>query len=53
MPFTQGQLWAKYEGCVAPVLPPARAAALRAALEALPGLASIAPLTEPLYGTLP
>jgi 2-methylcitrate dehydratase PrpD len=53
VPFTQAQLWAKYEGCVGPVLPPARAAALRAALEALPGLASIAPLTEPLYGTLP
>jgi 2-methylcitrate dehydratase PrpD len=53
VPFTQAQLWAKYEGCVAPILPPERAVALRAALEALPGLASIAPLTEPLYGTLP
>jgi 2-methylcitrate dehydratase PrpD len=52
VPFTAGQLWAKYEGCTAPVLPPARAAALRAALEALPALASIAPLTEPLYGSL-
>jgi len=53
VPFTQGQLWAKYEGCVAPVLPPDRAAALRATLEALPDLASIAPLTEPLYVGLP
>ncbi|MEA3015240.1 MAG: hypothetical protein QOD42_3785, partial [Sphingomonadales bacterium] len=52
VPFTAEQLWAKYEGCTAPVLPPARAAALRAALEALPGLPSIAPLTEPLYGGL-
>jgi 2-methylcitrate dehydratase PrpD len=52
VPFTQGQLWAKYEGCVAPLLPRARAAALRAALEALPDLPSIAPLTEPLYGSL-
>jgi 2-methylcitrate dehydratase PrpD len=48
-PFTDAQLWAKYDGCVAPLLAPARAAALRDALEALPGLASIAPLTAPLY----
>jgi 2-methylcitrate dehydratase PrpD len=52
VPFTNAQLWAKYEGCTAPVLPPARAAALRAALEALPDLPSIAPLTAPLYGSL-
>jgi len=52
VPFTDAQLWAKYDGCVAPILPPARAAALRAALEALSDLASIAPLTEPLYGRL-
>lgn len=48
-PFTEAQLWAKYDGCVAPMLPPARAAALREALVALPDLASIAPLTAPLY----
>jgi 2-methylcitrate dehydratase PrpD len=53
VPFTPDQLWAKYEGCVAPILPPARGAALRAALEALPGLASIAPLSAPLYVVLP
>ncbi len=52
VPFTDAQLWSKYEGCVAPVLPPDRATALRAALEALPDLPSIAPLTEPLYGSL-
>jgi 2-methylcitrate dehydratase PrpD len=52
VPFTAEQLWAKYEGCVAPALPPARAAALRAALEALPDLPSIAPLTDALYGSL-
>lgn len=52
VPFTDAQLWAKYEGCVAPVLPPDRATALRGALAALPDLASIAPLTEPLYGGL-
>jgi 2-methylcitrate dehydratase PrpD len=48
-PFTEAQLWAKFDGCTAPLLAPARAAALREALEALPGLASIAPLTAPLY----
>jgi 2-methylcitrate dehydratase PrpD len=52
MPFTDAQLWAKYEGCTAPLLRPDRAAALRAALESLPDLASIAPLTDPLYGSL-
>jgi len=48
IPFTPAQLWAKYMGCTA-ALPPERAAAIRAALEGLPGLASIAPLMEPLY----
>jgi len=48
IPFTPAQLWAKYAGCTA-ALPPERAAAIRAALEGLPGLASIAPLMEPLY----
>jgi 2-methylcitrate dehydratase PrpD len=52
-PFTQGELWAKFEGCTAPVLQPARAAALRHALEALPGLVAIEELTRPLYEALP
>jgi 2-methylcitrate dehydratase PrpD len=52
-PFTQGQLWAKYDGCAAALQAPGRAAALRAALADLPGLAAIAPLMAPLYGPLP
>jgi 2-methylcitrate dehydratase PrpD len=53
VPFTHAQLWTKFEGCAASVLPPGRAAAVRSALEALPILPSIAPLTDPLYGLLP
>jgi 2-methylcitrate dehydratase PrpD len=53
MPFTDAQLWAKYDGCTAALLPPERARALRAALDALPALAGIAPLMAPLYGPLP
>jgi 2-methylcitrate dehydratase PrpD len=49
LPFSLAQLWAKFDGCTAGFLPPARAQALRAALADLPGLASIAELTEPLY----
>ena len=49
LPFTEAQLWAKFDGCAAGILPPERAAALRAALERLPDLPSIAPLMEPLY----
>jgi len=49
MPFTLAQLWAKFDGCAAGALPPEPAAALRAALERLPGLPSIAPLMAPLY----
>jgi len=47
-PFTPAQLWSKYEGCTAPILPPDRARALRAALENLPDLPSLAPLMAPL-----
>jgi 2-methylcitrate dehydratase PrpD len=50
-PFTDAQLWAKFTGCTAPILPPARAAALRLALEALPDLPDIAPLMAALYET--
>jgi 2-methylcitrate dehydratase PrpD len=52
-PFTDAQLWAKFGGCTAPLLPPERAAALRDALEALPDLPNIAPLMAPLYEALP
>ena len=48
-PFTDAQLWAKFEGCVAGLLPPAGSAALRAALARLPELPDIAPLMAPLY----
>jgi 2-methylcitrate dehydratase PrpD len=50
LPFTDAQLWAKFEGCTSPILPADRGAALRAALEALPALPAIAPLTAPLHG---
>jgi 2-methylcitrate dehydratase PrpD len=49
-PFTPAQLWAKYDGCVAGVLSPADALALRNALENLPELADIGILTGPLKG---
>jgi 2-methylcitrate dehydratase PrpD len=52
-PFTAAELWAKYDGCTAPLLPPARAAALRDALERLAGLPAIEELTAPLYDALP
>ena len=48
-PFTPAQLRAKYDGCAAAVLPAGPAEAVRAALEALPDLAAIAPLMDPLY----
>ncbi|HEV2817817.1 MAG TPA: MmgE/PrpD family protein [Allosphingosinicella sp.] len=53
LPFTEAQLWAKFEGCAAPILPPERAAALRAALEDLLALPDIAPLAAPLYEKRP
>jgi len=52
LPFTEAQLWAKFEGCTA-ALPRDRAAALRRALEALPNLPDIAPLMAPLYEARP
>jgi 2-methylcitrate dehydratase PrpD len=48
-PFTEAQLWAKYDGCTAGILAPERAQSLRDALERLPDLPSIAPLMAPLY----
>jgi 2-methylcitrate dehydratase PrpD len=53
VPFTDAQLWAKYDGCTASLLSPGRAAALRDALETLPDLPDIAPLMAPLYDPLP
>jgi 2-methylcitrate dehydratase PrpD len=52
-PFTDAELWAKYDGCTAPVLPPARAAGLRDALERLADLPTIEPLLAALYEALP
>jgi len=52
-PFTDAQLWAKFEGCTAGLLSPDRDAALREALAHLPDLPSIAPLMAPLYDQLP
>jgi 2-methylcitrate dehydratase PrpD len=49
LPFSLAQLWAKFDGCTAGFLPPARTQALRGALADFPRLPSIAPLTEPLY----
>jgi 2-methylcitrate dehydratase PrpD len=51
-PFTEAQLWAKYDGCTAGLLPRGRAAALRQALETLPDLPDIATLMAPLYEAL-
>lgn len=48
-PFTMDQVWAKFDGCAAAALGPARHAALRSALAALPELPSIAPLLGDLY----
>jgi 2-methylcitrate dehydratase PrpD len=52
VPFTDAQIWAKFDGCAANIAPE-RAAAIRAALERMPGLPTIAPLMDPLYGTMP
>lgn len=49
-PFSTDQYWAKFEGCVAGVLPGEAEAAARRALERLPELPSLAPLMEPLAG---
>jgi 2-methylcitrate dehydratase PrpD len=49
-PFSEAQLWAKFDGCVGDILTTASASALRNALESLPGLPTVAPLTAPLGG---
>jgi 2-methylcitrate dehydratase PrpD len=47
-PFPLDQYWAKYEGCVAGVMTPQDAAAVRDALERLPELPDLGPLFAPL-----
>lgn len=49
-PFTEAQLWAKFDGCTAGLLPPADLAAVRQALADLPQLQAINALTQPLAG---
>jgi len=53
VPFTEAQLWAKFDGCAAPLLAPDALAALRQALAILPQLPGITPLTAPLAGPFP
>ena len=49
-PFTEAQLWGKFDGCVSGVLAAEARNALRGALESLPDLATAAPLMAPLKG---
>ncbi|HYD11542.1 MAG TPA: MmgE/PrpD family protein [Allosphingosinicella sp.] len=49
-PFTEAQLWAKFDGCTAGLLPPDELAAVRRALADLPQLPGISALTRPLAG---
>jgi len=50
-PFTGEELWAKFDGCTAGLLPPAALAAVREALADLPQLPRINALTAPLAGS--
>ncbi|WP_129793390.1 MmgE/PrpD family protein [Sphingosinicella sp. CPCC 101087] len=52
-PFTIDQVWAKYDGCVAGLLPVGDKAVLRAALADLPHLPEISPLMTPLVARFP
>lgn len=49
-PFTEAQLWAKFEGCAAGLLAPAALAEVRQALAELPRLPRIGALMAPLAG---
>ena len=49
-PFSDTQLWAKFDGCVGDILTTASASALRGALESLPDLPTVAQLMAPLGG---
>jgi 2-methylcitrate dehydratase PrpD len=50
VPFTDAQLWAKFDGCAASLLAPDALADLRQALAILPQLPGITPLMAPLAG---
>jgi 2-methylcitrate dehydratase PrpD len=52
-PFTEAQLWAKFDGCTAGLPAPTELAAVRQALADLPQLPRISALTEPLAGNFP
>jgi 2-methylcitrate dehydratase PrpD len=49
-PFTEAQLWAKFDGCVDSLIEPSAANALRKALESLSKLPGLASLMTPLGG---
>jgi hypothetical protein len=49
-PFPTSDYWSKYEGCVAGILTPWAASAVRAGLEQLPVLDRLEPLMRPLLG---
>src|SRR5207253_2321323 len=51
-PFTETQLWAKFEGCAAGLLAPTDLARVRQALADLPQLPRISALMAPLAGKL-
>jgi 2-methylcitrate dehydratase PrpD len=53
VPFTAAQLWAKLDGCAAPLLAAQALAALRQALADLPQLPRITPLMAALAGPFP
>jgi hypothetical protein len=47
-PFTDAQLWAKFDGCAAGLIGPTKLRDLRNALEKMPQLDAIAPIMQPL-----
>jgi len=49
-PFSEAQLWAKFDGCIGGILAPSTASALRNALQLLPKLPGPEPLMTPLGG---
>lgn len=51
-PFTIEQVWAKFDGCAAPLLPDDAFQAVRRALADLPDLPDLSPLTAPLAARL-
>jgi hypothetical protein len=52
-PFTEAQLWAKFDGCTTGLLPRATLATVRRALADLPRLPRISALTAPLADPFP